>query len=237
MIATTATPLYARIKASILEAAKTGQYMPGDRLPSEQELVERFAVSRMTVNRALRELKDQGVITRVAGVGSFLADPTANGHLIEVHNIADEIRERGHEHRARVISNVTEEAGHRTAGLLGISPGAKVFRSVIVHLEAGRPIQLEDRHVLASAAPAYGRQNFTKITPNQYLMQVAPLQGFDHEISAVPPDERLVELLALAKDEPCLLLVRRTWSADRIVSHAELYHPGFRFKLADSFRG
>ena len=88
-----------------------------------------------------------------------------------------------------------------------------------------------------AAAPADGRQAYAKITPNQHLMQIAPLQGFDHEISAVPPDERLVDLLALAQGEPCLLLARRTWSANRIVSHAQLYQPGFRFKFAASFRG
>ncbi|NEX91233.1 histidine utilization repressor [Caulobacter sp. 17J65-9] len=230
-----AEPLYASIKKYIVDAVHSGELKPGDKVPSESTLVERFNVSRMTVNRALRELKDEGVLVGVAGVGSFVADPSPWGHLMQVKNIADEVKSRGHEYFAKVVKNVSESATKKTAPLLGVATGTRIFHSVIVHYEKGLPIQLEDRLVLAEALPEYGSLDFSKMTPNEYLMKAAPLQRVDHRVRAVMPDAEMRNLLMVDANEPCLLLVRQTWSRDRIVSHANLTHPGSRFEFSDSF--
>src|SRR3546814_8443576 len=69
----------------------------------------------MTANRALRELQSAGIIVRRAGSGSFIAEPKPIGHMIEIRNIAEEIRGRGHDYRARVVQNIEEKAGAETA--------------------------------------------------------------------------------------------------------------------------
>ena len=78
--ATSAMALYEQVKDFIARKIQEGVWRAGDRLPSESELVTQFGISRMTVNRALRELAAQGRIVRVAGVGSFVAEvkPNAN---------------------------------------------------------------------------------------------------------------------------------------------------------------
>lgn len=231
----TAEPRYAAIKSFILDGIATGRLQPGDKIPSENEFGEMFGVSRMTVNRALRELKSDGVLIGVAGVGSFIAEPKPQGQLIKVRNIADEVRARGHEYSADVVSNTRERATPATALHLGVAPGTALFHSVIVHREAGVPIQLEDRLVLAVAAPDYGSVDFATTTPNEYLMRVAPLERVVHTVRAVMPDARARELLAIRRDDPCLLVVRQTWSRSRIVSLARLLHPGSRFEFSDTF--
>src|SRR3546814_7987382 len=70
-----AAPRYAAIKQSICDAVRDGHLKPGDRVPSEAELVQQFDVSRMTANRALRELQAAGTLVRRAGSGSFLSEP------------------------------------------------------------------------------------------------------------------------------------------------------------------
>src|SRR3546814_8880204 len=107
----------------------------------------------MTANRALRELQSAGVIVRRAGSGSFIAEPTPIGHMIEIRNIAEEIRGRGPDYRARVIQNFEEKASAETAALLEVPVGTKIFHSFIVHHEAEFPIQLGERLVLAAAGP------------------------------------------------------------------------------------
>ena len=92
-------PKYAAIKSYILDGISSGALKSGDRLESEAELVKLFGVSRMTAHRAIRELQDAGVVIRMPGLGSFVADASAKGHIIEIRNIADEIRSRGHERR------------------------------------------------------------------------------------------------------------------------------------------
>lgn len=231
----TAEPRYAAIKSHILDGIAAGRLKPGDRVPSEHAFGELFEVSRMTVNRALRELKRDGVLVGVAGVGSFIAEPKPQGHLIKVRNIAEEVRARGHHYAATVIDNRRLKAGREAAACLDVSPGTPVFHSLIVHRENGVAIQLEDRLVLAEAAPDYGDSDFTRTTPNEVLVRAAPLERVEHTVRAVIPDRRTRELLAMAAGAPGLLLVRRTWSAGRIVSHAELLHPGDRFEFSDSF--
>jgi len=230
-----AIPHYKVIKRSISDAVKKGDLKAGDRIPSESELVAQFNVSRMTANRALRELQAAGIIVRHAGKGSFIAEPAPIGQLIEIRNIADEVRERGHVWRARVVGNDEERADAETAALLQVALGTRLFHSVIVHYEDDVPIQLEERFVLASIAPDYGQRDFTQTTPNEYLTRIAPLERVEHRVSAMMPDERTRALLALAEGEPALRMTRRTWSRGRLVSHAWLTHPGNRFELSAAF--
>lgn len=229
------SPRYAAIKQFLASAIRDGTLKPGDRVASEAELVSQFGVSRMTANRALRELQAAGVLVRRAGIGSFVAEPRPIGHMIEIRNIADEIRSRGHDYRARVILNDAEKATQETAALLNVPIGTRLFRSIIVHHEAEFPIQLEERIVLASMAPDYGDTDFTRTTPNEYLTRIAPLERVAHRVQATMPDARIRSLLGLNEGEPVLLLTRQTWSRGRLVSYAWLTHPGSRFELSASF--
>jgi GntR family histidine utilization transcriptional repressor len=190
----------------------------------------------MTANRALRELRDEGVLVRVAGVGSFVADRQAHGHPLQIRGIDAEIRERGHVHRAEIVSLQEIRAVAELAEDFGVGPGTELYCSVIVHFENERPIQLEDRYVLPKLAPEYLKMDFKLTTPHEYLTQAAPLQQAEHVLRAEMPDERTRELLAMKKDEPCLVMIRRTWTADQIVSVARLYHPGSRYELSGRFR-
>lgn len=230
-----APPRYAAIKQSIHDAIRDGRLKPGDRVPSEADLVGQFDVSRMTANRALRELQAAGIIVRRAGSGSFIAEPKPIGHMIEIRNIAEEIRGRGHDYRARVIQNLEERANAETAVLLEAPVGTRIFHSIIVHHEAEFPIQLEERFVLASAAPDYGTLDFTRLTPNEYLTRTAPLERVGHRVCAMMPDARTRNMLGLNEGEPILRMTRQTWSRGRLVSHAWLSHPGTRFELSAAF--
>ena len=107
---------------------------------------------------------------------------------------------------------------------------------MIVHFEDDRAIQLEDRYVLPELAPDYLSVDFQHTTPHDYLIKVAPLQQAEHVLRAVMPDERTRKLLNMAADEPCLLMMRRTWTADAIASVAKLYYPGSRYEMSGRFR-
>lgn len=228
-------PRYAAIKRFIHDAIESGTLKPGDRVPSEAELVTRFGVSRMTANRALRELQSAGVLVRRAGSGSFVAEAKPIGHMIEIRNIADEVRARGHAYRARVVQNEVVKAGVDTAALMGVAAGTRLFHSIIVHHEAEFPIQIEERIVLASVAPDYATTDFTHMTPNEYLTRIAPLERVEHRVRAAMPDDPTRSLLGLEEGEPILVMTRQTWSRGRLVSHAWLTHPASRFELSASF--
>jgi len=234
--ASAAQPLYLKVKRHILDNIGSGKWATSSRVPSENDIVKSFGVSRMTANRALRELRDEGVLVRIAGVGSFVADRQAHAHPLEIRGIADEIRQRGHAHRAEIISLERVRAVAELAEDFGVAPRSELFCSVIVHFENDRPVQLEDRYVLPRLAPDYLKVDFTKTTPYDYLTKVAPLQEAEHILRAVMPDERTRKLLNMKRDEPCLLMIRRTWTAGQIASVARLYYPGSRYEMSGRFR-
>src|SRR5476651_2690547 len=227
--------LYLQVKRHILDNIGSGKWGTSTRVPSENDIVRSFGISRMTANRALRELRDEGVLVRVAGVGSFVADQHVHAHPLEVRSIAAEIRARGHAHRADVISVERVRAVAQLAADFGVAPRTPLYCSLIVHYENDLAVQLEDRYVLASLAPDYLKIDFSRTTPSEYLADIAPLQEAEHVLRAVMPDERTRKLLAMAQGEPCLLMIRRTWAAGAIASVAKLFHPGSRYELSGRF--
>ena len=185
----------------------------------------------MTANRALRELQSAGVVVRRAGRGSFIAEPRPIGQLIEIRNIADEVRSRGHAYRARVIKNAEIRADADKAAQMEVAVGTKIFHSVIVHFENDAPIQVEDRWVNPALAPDYMEADFGAITPNEHLMRVAPLQRAEYQIEALLPTADVAEMLAIAQTEPALVLRRRTFSQGAVESVVVLWHPGSRYRF------
>ncbi|HTV94626.1 MAG TPA: histidine utilization repressor [Steroidobacteraceae bacterium] len=229
-------PLYLKVKRHILDNIGSGKWTVSARVPSENDIVKTFGVSRMTANRALKELRDEGVLVRIAGIGSFVADRHARAHPLEIRSIAEEIRERGHVHRAEIAALERVQAASGLAEEFGIAPRSELYRSVIIHYENDRPVQLEERYVSPRLAPDYLDVDFSRITPSEYLVRVAPLQEAEHILRAVMPDERTRKRLAMKRAEPCLLVIRRTWTHGAIASIARLYHPGSRYEMSGRFR-
>lgn len=228
-------PRYQQLKDLIIGRISSGELQPSDRVPSENELVESMSVSRMTANRALRELNDEGYVERIAGRGTFVSDFRSQSHLLEVHNIADEIGLRGHVHSSKVVRQSLQRARGEVARVLHVCQGTEVFHLLLVHFENGTPIQLEDRHVVASFAPDCLAQDFAVVTPSAYLTSIAPLQEAEQVVRASMPNRAVRQQLHLNDAEPCLVVIRRTWSRGHPVTFARLHHPGARYELTGHY--
>lgn len=228
-------PLYARVKHMITQQIQNGTWPPHHRVPSESELVTQLGFSRMTINRALREMTADGLLVRMQGVGTFVAEPKSQSALFEVHNIADEIAARGHRHSCKVVLLNEEAAGAERALALDLREGQRVFHSIIVHYENDIAVQIEDRYVNALVAPNYLQQDFLVQTPYAYLNAVAPLTEGEHVVEAILAEPQECELLQIPAGEPCLMIRRRTWSGRQAVTAARLIHPGSRHRLEGRF--
>lgn len=230
---------YARVKQQLLDGLASGQWPPGALMPSEAELVARFGVSRMTVGRALRELQAEGLVQRVQGVGTFAGTVQQVSSTLQVRDLQAEIQARGHRHSARVLLQRSEAAPAALAAQLGLAVGAEVFHTLLLHLEDATPLQCEDRYVNPAAAPGYLEADFTQTTPTQWLLQHAQLWRAQYRIEAARPTAQEAELLQIAADEPCLVMLRRTFSRsggqELPVTLARLVHPGLRYALEGDY--
>ena len=228
-------PRYQQVKDLIIGRISSGELRPNDRVPSENELVGAMKVSRMTANRALRELTDEGYVERVAGRGTFVSDFRSRSHVLEVHNIADEIARRGNAHACEVIRRARRRARGDVARALHVEQGTEVFHVLLVHLENVVPIQVEDRHIVAGFAPDCLEQDFRAITPSAYLSAIAPLQEAEQVVRAQVPNAAVRARLQMDEHEPCLVVLRRTWAQGRPVTFARLHHPGNRYELTGHY--
>lgn len=233
---TRSKPRYQAVKDLIIDRISRGELKADDRVPSENELVAATGVSRMTANRALRELTDEGYVKRVIGSGTFVADFRATSDLLEVRNIADEIALRGHRHSARVIKLEAAAADAIVAAALQIADSAPVHHVLLVHSEGNVPIQVEDRFVVPQFAPHFLDQDFARTTPSAYLSDISPLQEAEHVVRAELPAAPIARHLQISPQEACLVVERRTWNAGKPVTFGRLYHPGSRFELTGHFK-
>jgi len=233
--ASTALAPYARVKQHLKAELAAGRFRAGSLMPSEAELVAQFGVSRMTVNRALRELQSEGMVDRVQGVGTFAAQLHRVSSTLTIRDLHEEIVARGHRHHAEVQLCRAESAPAALAQRLGLAPGDRVFHTLIVHHEEGLPLQCEDRYVNPAVAPDYLSVDFTLTTPTLYLLQVAPLWQAQYSIEAALPSAQEARLLGIPTGEPCLVVVRRTETQGRPITIARLVHPGSRYTLEGQF--
>ena len=231
-----ALPAYGKVKAFIKSRISSSTWKPGDPVPSESVLMVQFGVSRMTVNRALRELMGEGLVTRVQGSGTFVAELHRISSTLSIRDIHEEVVERGHIHTARVLLAAAENASADLARTLGLSSGGPVFHTILIHLENGVPIQYEDRYVNPAAAPRYLETDFTQITPTRHLLEAAPLTEASYSIEACLPSAQEAEHLAIKPGEACLVMMRRTVSGANIASVARLVYPGSRYSFAGNFQ-
>lgn len=233
---TQSTPLYQQIKQHILERIQSGEYPLHQQIPPEQELAGHFGVSRMTAHKAIRDLVQEGYLMRRAGLGTFVTEPKAESPLADINNIADEVRLRGHEYGNRVLLLESIRADEEIALQMGMRLNARVFHSVMVHLENQVPIQVEERFVNPALAPDYLSCDFSRMTPNAYLVQHCPLSDLEHIVEARLAPAQVCDWLHIGSEEPCLLVTRRTWSLHQLVSFARLWHPGNRYKLRSTLK-
>ena len=226
---------FEQIKQYICQQVELGHLKEHDRVPSENALSEQFVCSRMTARRAITELCDTGLLVRSQGRGTFVATLKSQTSLMEIRNISDEIRERGHDYSVEVISLKEVNATQDVAITLDIEKDTSVFCSTLVHLEDKVPVQLEVRYVNPRLVPNYLSNDFTLHTPHEFLSMAAPLTEAEHIIEAIMPTSLIAKLLKLAQFEPCLQIKRRTFSSKGVVSFATLTHPSSRFRIGGRF--
>lgn len=236
MVSTARALPYARVKRFLRDGLAHGRWPPGALMPSEAELVAQFGVSRMTVNRAIKELQNDGLVARSQGIGTFAAPLHKVASTLTIRDLHEEIESRGQHHSAEVHRVEAVRATPALAERLGLKTGARVFHSLIVHRCNGMPLQCEDRYVNPACAPNYLSVDFTRTTPTHYLLDVAPFWEADYSIEANAPTAEEAKLLDIDPAAPCLVLVRRTKTRTRPITIARLVHPGRHYIIEGAFQ-
>ena len=185
-----------------------GDWHPGDLFPTEQQLQDKYNLSRTTVRQAMRELEDEGLVTRSRGRGTFVSEPkVTHGPRF---SLTDYLVEQGMQPGWEVLSDEMVPATPEVAERLAIDPEDEVFRLRRLRLADGERIGYHIAFVAPSYIQSIDHDSFTDGGSLRYLQAGGALDGSsaDRMIEAVGANPQEARLLSVDPDAP-LLLIRR----------------------------
>ncbi|TML02236.1 MAG: GntR family transcriptional regulator [Actinobacteria bacterium] len=212
-------PAHTQIEERLAEAMAAGELRPGDRLPPERELAERFGVSRMTLRHALDSLAGRGMLVRARGRrgGTFVGEPKIERDLTTLAGLTHQLRRQGHRAGARVLAAREGPASRRTAGALRLEPGDRVYEVVRVRLSDGEPLALERSLFPAGRFPDLLDQpldaSLYELLEQRY--REPPVRAVER-LEPVVADADEAEALGVKEGAPLLLVERVAYSAEGV---------------------
>lgn len=228
-------PLGERIRTELEGRILSGEWPPGHRIPSEHELMDSYACSRMTMNKVLSAMAAAGLIARRRRAGSFVATPRGDRAVLEIQDFATEARRLGHVYRHKVLVRRIEHPDPARAAALGLPADGAVVCVRCLHLMNEVPNAYEDRLISLASVPAAREERFHEIPPGTWLLRNVPWTQAEHVIRATNADARLSGVLHLRLGAACLVLERRTWHLGALVTVVTITYPGDRHAFIGHF--
>ena len=228
--------LHQRILSDISERIMSGAWAPGHRIPFEHELSAQYNCSRMTVNKALSQLAKAGLIERRRRSGSFVRRPQSQAAVLEIHDIRIEVEALGLSYRYERVARHKRRSGAEDRALLELDVAGPVLALECGHFAGERPFAHEQRLINLTAVPEAADEEFVAIAPGPWLIGRVPWSEAEHRIRAVAADRHIAAALDIAAGAPCLVVERRTWSADHPVTHVRFTYAAESHTLVARFR-
>lgn len=136
-------PRYFQLKEILRERIRSGEWKPGELIPSERELSEKYGISRMTARQAITDLVNEGIFYREQGKGTFVSQRKITQQLIHLTGFTEDIRARGQRPGTKVLSATMHPADEESAEKLRINQGTPIFRLQRLRLADDEPLAIE----------------------------------------------------------------------------------------------
>lgn len=204
-------PLYLWLAAQLAERIKSGTLAPGDALPAERKIADRYGVSRVTVRRAMEELVTDGLIDQRQGAGTFVSKRLQQPLSI-LTSFSEDVRARGMVPESVFLNRSTGIASPEEAIGLGLKPGEPVSRISRLRKADGLPLAVENATLVRVALP-----DPEAVTDSLYHVLEGtgsrPMRAVQR-LSAVAVDARTAELLDVPVGSPGLSMLRVGYLGD-----------------------
>ena len=220
---------YKDVKTDILGKITKGEWPPGSLVPNEVDLAQSYGCARATVNRAMRELADDGLIERRRKAGTRVRMTPIRQARFDIPVVRAEIEEKGAEYRYSLVSSSVEPAPDWLRARLKLAADSEVLHLVCMHYADGDPYQHEDRWINLTALPQAQTVDFADIGPNEWLVSTIPFSDVEISFSAGLADRKMTDYLTCTTGDPVFTIERSTWWEGQAVTYVRLtYRPGHR---------
>jgi GntR family histidine utilization transcriptional repressor len=220
---------YQKIQADVLHRIRERVWPPGELIPGEVELAEEFKCARATVNRALRELADTGILDRRRKAGTRVALNPARRATMKIPVIRCEVEQHGSIYTHILRSQKMAIPTASIAAKLKLVTADKMLHMRTLHQADNKPFMYEDRWVNPRIVPEILKADLSKISTNEWLVQNAPFTSGTITLAAITATREIAKALEIDRATAILLLERITWHEATPITTARLaYAPGYQ---------
>ncbi|MEO6298579.1 MAG: UTRA domain-containing protein, partial [Paracoccaceae bacterium] len=218
------------IRAEVLTRIRSRRWPPGEIIPTEEALAVEFSCARATVNRALRELAQAGVLERKRKAGTRVAILPVRKATLDIPVIRQEVAARGHTYTFRLLAQTEGTPPPSVAARLGLTTGHCMLHLQTLHLADNRAYVFEDRWLNPTALPQ-PLPDFAAISANEFLVAHVAFASGDIAFSAEPASAPEAAALLVPPATALFITERCTWSPEAPITWVRLAHaPGYRLQ-------
>jgi GntR family transcriptional regulator len=227
-------PLYAQLEQALISRIADGSLSPGTRLPSEDFLVQEYAVSRTTVRAAIQSLIQRGLVEIQRGKGTFVTLPRITQELTELTGFVEDMEAVGRKATAKVLHHQVVPSSELVARQLALPQGTPVVRIQRVRLADGNPLSFDETYLPKELGKKITTNNLETDPIFSLLEQKynTPLIEAEYRLEASCADSTVAKALDIEIGSPIFLIERTSYSmGHRPVDYEKLHYRGDRIRF------
>jgi GntR family histidine utilization transcriptional repressor len=217
------------VHAEVMRRINSREWKPGEMIPGEEDLAREFGCARATVNRALRELAETGLLERRRKAGTRVAIHPVRKAKLNIPIVRNEIEARGQSYRYALLEARRIKPPPEARMRMQVDSALKLLHISAVHMADGRPYCFEDRWINPAVVPELDDADFKTQSANEWLVENVPFEGGDIAFSATNAGEREAEILSCRPGDGLFVTERTTWKSTGTITYVRLiFAPGYR---------
>jgi GntR family transcriptional regulator, histidine utilization repressor len=214
-----------RIHARILDST----YAPGDKLPRDEDIAEQMGCARSTVQRAMRDLSDSGIVERRRKGGTHVRSDPVTRATLDIPITRKEVENKGSVYGYQFISQTMADTPRSVAAKFGLSAPTTMMRIEALHLSDQRPYIYEDRWICTETVPEICAVDLKRESANEWLVRNKPYSRCDIRFYAIKASEYDARLLDIEPGEALFVMERTTWIGTKPITTVKaVTTPGYQ---------
>lgn len=215
------------IQSKILDST----YAPGDKLPKDEDFAQEIGCARTTVQRAMRDLSDSGIVERRRKAGTIVrADPVTRATL-DIPITRKEVEQKGRVYGYQLLNRSIENTPVPITANFGLGASTKMLRIEALHLADQRPYIYEDRWVSLQTVPEISEVDMSKESANEWLVRNRPYSSCDLRFYASRAGDYYARVMGTTENEALFVMERTTWIREEPITTVKaVTFPGYQLQ-------